>query len=143
MRWLNFPFQLNTNVVTTLGHQHWINVTLSMLFQRCFVNVEITSITIRWLNFHFQPNFNVKTMLVHQRWIDVILSTLFQRYFANVENTSINVRQLNFHFQANINVDVFAGYTKIQLFLKISVLKTFTNFSGKHKCCRPSGLQLY
>ena len=32
---------------------------------------------------------------------------------------------------------------KIQLFLKISVLKNFGNFSGKHLCCRPEGLQLY
>ena len=109
MRWLNFPFQPNINVETTLGHQHWINVTLSTLFQRCFVNVETTSINIRRLNFHFQPNFNVETTLVHRRWIDVILSTLFQRCFANVETTSINVRRLNFHFQPNINVDVFAG----------------------------------
>ena len=72
MRWLNFPFQPNTNVETTLGHQHWINV-------------ETTSINIRSLNFHFQPNFNVETMLVHRRWIDVILSTLFQRYFVSVD----------------------------------------------------------
>ena len=78
MRWLNFPFQPNTNVETTLGHQHWINVTLSTLFQRCFVNVETTSINICRLNFHFQPNSNVEATLVHRRWIDVILSTLFQ-----------------------------------------------------------------
>ena len=101
---------------------------VSILFSQC-----------RWTYVGSTFIFNVETTLVHRRWIDVILSTLFQRCFANVENTSINVRQLNIHFQANINVDVFAGYTKILLFLKISVLKTFTNFSGKHKCCRPSG----
>ena len=105
MRWLNFPFQPNTNVETTLGHQHWINVTLSTLFQRCFVNVETTSINIRRLNFHFQPNFNVETTLVYRQWIDVFLSTLFQPCFVNVKTTSINVRRLNFHFQPNINVE--------------------------------------
>ena len=104
MRLLNFPFQPNTNVETTLGHEHWINVTLSTLFQPCFVNVETTSINIHWLNFHFHPNFNIETMLVHWRWINIILVTLFQRYFVNVETTSINVRRLNFNFQPNINV---------------------------------------
>ena len=95
-----------------------------MLFQRCFVNVETTSINIRRLNFHFQPNINVETTFGNRRWIDVILSTLFQRCLLNVE-TSKNVRRLNCHFQQNINVettsmnvddqrcfnvDVFAGY---------------------------------
>ena len=64
MRWLNFPFQPNINVETTLGHQHWINVTLSTLFRRCFVNVETTSINVRRLNFHFQPNINAETTLM-------------------------------------------------------------------------------
>ena len=106
MRWLNFPFQPNINVETTLSHQHWIKVvTLSKLFHRCFVNVETTSINIRLFNFHFQPNFNVETTLVHLRWIDVILSTLFQRCFLNIETTSINVNRLNFHFQPNIKVE--------------------------------------
>ena len=105
MRWLNFPFQPNINAETTLGHQHWTNVTLSTLFQRCFVNVETTSVNIRRLNFHFQPNFNGETTLVHRRWIDVILSTLFPRCFVKVETTSINVRRLNFHFQPNVNVE--------------------------------------
>ena len=107
--WLNFPFQPNINIETTLGHQHWIGKILSTLLHCYFVNVETTLINIRRLSFHFQPNFNVETTLVHRRWIDVILSTLFQRCFANVETTSINVRRLNFHFQPNINVDVFAG----------------------------------
>ena len=87
----------------------WIDVILSILFQRCFVNVETTSIKIRRLNFHFQPNFNVETALVHRPWIDVMLSTLFQRCFANVETTLVNVCRLSIHFQPNINVDVFAG----------------------------------
>ena len=108
MRWLNFHFQPNINVKTTLGHQHWINITPSTLFQRCFVNVETTSTNIRRLNFHFQPNFNVETTLVYRQWIDVFLSTLFQPCFVNVKTTSINVRRLNFHFQPNIDVDVFA-----------------------------------
>ena len=70
--WFNFHFQPNINVETTLGHQPWIYVILSMLFQRCFVNVETTSINIRRLNFQFQPNFRVEVTLVHQRWINAI-----------------------------------------------------------------------
>ena len=64
MRWLNFPFQPNINVETTLDHQHRINVTLSTLIQRCFVNVETTSICR--LKFDFQPNFNVETTVVYR-----------------------------------------------------------------------------
>ena len=90
MRWLNFPFQPNINAETTLGHQHWTNVTLSTLFQRCSVNLETTSVNIHRLKFHFQPNFNGETTLVHRRSIDVILSTLLPRCFANVETTSMN-----------------------------------------------------
>ena len=65
MCWLNFPFQSNTNVETTLGHQYWINVTLSTLFQRCFVNVDKSTSA--------QLSFSTK----YQRW----RSTLFQRWF--------------------------------------------------------------
>ena len=105
MPWLNFPFQPNINFENILGHQHWINVFLSTLIQRCFVNVETTSINIRRINFHFHPNVNIETTLVHWRWISVILSTLFQRCFVNDETTSINVRRLNFLFQPNINFE--------------------------------------
>ena len=106
-RWTNsnFHFQPNIKIETALIYRRWINVILSMLFQRCFINVETTSINIRRLNFHFQPSFNVETTWFYRRWIDIILSTLFQRYFANVETTSINVRRLNLHFQPNINVE--------------------------------------
>ena len=103
--WFNFHFQPNINVETTLGHRHWIDVILSMLFQCYFVNFETTSINIRRLNFQFQPNFNFETTLVHRRWINVILSTLLQRCFANGETMLTNVRRLNFHFQPNINVE--------------------------------------
>ena len=73
------------NVETTLDHWRWIDIILLILFQRCFVNVETTSINIRRLNFHFQPNFNVETTLVYWRWIDVILSTLFCQRWNNVD----------------------------------------------------------
>ena len=36
-----------------------------MLFQRCFANVETTSINVRRLNFHFQLNINVETTLMN------------------------------------------------------------------------------
>ena len=77
MNKLNFHFQLNIKVETALIYRHWINVILSMLFQRCFINIETTSINIRRFNFHFQPNFIVETTLFYRRWIDVIVSTLF------------------------------------------------------------------
>ena len=77
MNKLNFHFQLNIKVETALIYRHWINVILSMLFQRCFINIETTSINIRRFNFHFQPNFFVETILFYRRWIDVIVSTLF------------------------------------------------------------------
>ena len=32
---------------------------------------------------------------------------------------------------------------KIQMFLKVSALKNFVNFSGKRLRCRPAGLQIY
>ena len=56
-----------------------------MLLQRCFANVETTSINVHRLNFHFQPNINVD-----ERW----RSTLFQRWF---------------------NVDVFTGIQCLHL----------------------------
>ena len=113
--------KLTINVETTLGHRRWINVIMSMLFQRCFVNVETTSINIRRLSFHFQPNFNVETTLVHRRWIGVILSTLFQCCFANVETTSINVSRLNFHFQPNVNVETTLMNVDDQRFFNVDV----------------------
>ena len=121
---IQISFSTKYNVETTLGHWYWIEVILSMLFQRCFVNVETTSMNIRRLSFQFQSDFNVETTLGYQRWINVVLSTLLRRCFADVEAKSINVRQLNFHFQLNINdettlmnvddkrcfnVDVFVG----------------------------------
>ena len=73
-RWTTFPFQPNINVETTLGHQHWIDIILSMLFQRCFANVETTLINVSRLNFHFQPNISVETTLMtvdYQRCFNV------------------------------------------------------------------------
>ena len=49
IRRLNFHFPPNFNVETTLVHRRWIDVILSTLFQRCFVNVETTSIIVRRL----------------------------------------------------------------------------------------------
>ena len=61
---LNFNFQPNFNLETTLVHRRLIDVILSTLFQRCFANVGTMSINVRWLNFHFQPNINVETTLM-------------------------------------------------------------------------------
>ena len=64
IRRLNFHFQSNFNVETTLVHQRWIDLILSTLYQRCFANFETTSINVRWLKFHFQPNINVEITLM-------------------------------------------------------------------------------
>ena len=122
---LNFHFQRNIKVETTLIHWRWINVILSMLFQRCFINVETTSINIRWLNFHFQPTFNVETTLFYRHWIDVILSTLFQHCFANVETTSINDVDSTFIFNQisalkqcwwTLTIKIFSTLTLVDVF---------------------------
>ena len=71
---LNFHFQPNFNIETTLVHRRWIDVILSTLFQRYFAKVETTSINVRWLNFHFQPNINTEATLMNvddQRWFNV------------------------------------------------------------------------
>ena len=49
-----------------------------MLLQRCFTNVETTSINVRRLNFHFQPNINVETALmnVDDQRCDIVKSKL-------------------------------------------------------------------
>ena len=123
MRWLNFPFQPNINAETTLGHQHWTNVTLSTLFQRCSVNLETTSVNIHRLKFHFQPNFNGETTLVHRRSIDVILSTLLPRCFANVETTSMNGDD-----QHCFNVDSTLMCLLGELLIKKALVKRWDHF---------------
>ena len=65
-----------------MSHQHWVDVILSTMFQRCFVNVETTSISIRRLNFHFQPNFTVVSTLI-QRWCVywIVFRPIFTEFF--------------------------------------------------------------
>ena len=130
IRWLKFHFQLTINVETTLGHWRWIDVILSMLFKRCFVNVETTSINIRRLNFHFRPNFNVEATLVHRRWIDVILSTLFCQRWNNVDKCTSAQLSFSTKYQRwnNVderwrwwfNVDVFAEVNWYEVILRSS-----------------------
>ena len=80
-------------------------LSLTRLFQCCFLNAEAKPMNIGRLNFYLQPNINVETSLGHQHWINQSLSMLFQRCFVNVQTTSINIRRLNFHFQPNVNVE--------------------------------------
>ena len=78
MRRLNFHFQSNFNVETTLVHRRWIEVILSALFQRCFVNVETMLINVRRLNFHCNEISTLK-----QRWWTLtinVVSTLIERW---------------------------------------------------------------
>ena len=142
IRWLNFPFRPNTNVETTLDHQQ--NVTLSTLFQRCFVNVETTSINMHWLNFHFQPNFNVKTMLVHyvhfqpnfnvKTMLDNDKCTLTQLSFSTKYQRWNNVdeRLRSMLFQRWFNVDVFARNLKqVKLWKKMLQTKKITSWLAR------------
>ena len=87
--WFNFHFQPNINVETTLGHRHWIDVIVSMLFQSCFVNVETTSINIRRLNFHFQPNINVHVFA--GRCLAFIMMVLMMIFKSTVKNTPSSI----------------------------------------------------
>ena len=75
-----------TQISFLTNFECWNNIRSStLMFKRCFVNVEATSINIRQLNFRFQPDFNVETTLVDRRWIDVMLSTLFCQRRNNVD----------------------------------------------------------
>ena len=68
MRWLNFSFQPNTNVEATLGHEHWINVTLFCQ---------------RWNNVNKCQSDQLSFSTKYQRWNNVNgrwRSTLFQRW---------------------------------------------------------------
>ena len=121
-----------TQISFLTNYECWNNIRSSMLmFKRCFVNVETTSINIRQLNFRFQPDFNVETTLVDRRWIDVMLSTLFCQRRNNVDKcTSAQLsfstkyqRWNNFDerwrstlFQRWINVDLLAGNYDVFLF---------------------------
>ena len=121
-----------TQISFLTNFECWNNIRSStLMFKRCFVNVEATSINIRQLNFRFQPDFNVETTLVDRRWIDVMLSTLFWQRRNNVDKwTSAQLsfstkyqRWNNFDerwrstlFQRWINVDVLAGNCDVFLF---------------------------
>ena len=78
IRWLNFLFQPNINVKTTLSTLNRRNF-LSTLFPCCFANVETPSIIVRPLNFHFQPNISIETTLMNvddQRCFNVDLTNV-------------------------------------------------------------------
>ena len=131
IRWLKFHFQLTINAETTLSHQRWINVILSMLFQRCFVNVETTSINIRQLNFHstkFQRWNNIDSSTLNRYNSINVVSTLFSQRWNNVDKctspelsfstkyqcwNNVDNRWRSTLFQRWLNVDVFAR--KLQL----------------------------
>ena len=60
IRWINLHFQSNFNVETMLVYRRLTDISLSMLFQRCFANVETMSMNARRFNYHFQSNINVE-----------------------------------------------------------------------------------
>ena len=118
MRWINFPFQPNSQAETTLGHQHWINVTLSTLFCQHWNNVgkhvlaQLSfSTKFQWWNnirsstLNRRNSINVVSTLFCQRWNNVYKCTSTQLSFStNVVSTLMNVND-----QRCFNVNLFAG----------------------------------
>ena len=72
-RWNNVDKHTSAQLSFSTKIQCWNKIGSSTLnrrnaielFQRCFANVETTSINVCWLNFHFQPNMNVETTLMN------------------------------------------------------------------------------
>ena len=99
-----------------------IDVILSTLFQRCFANVETTSINVRRLNFHFQPNINVETTLKNvddQRWCVCWEPCLFQNFAI--------VRISVYLGQKAYSESCFCRYTQAYYSIMIVII-TFTFF---------------
>ena len=81
------------------------------MFQRCFANVETTSINVRRLNFHFQPNINVdvfagNVVRIHKRddkqnvknYGPVSLLPIFGKIFERL----IYIRMYSFFIENNL-----------------------------------------
>ena len=114
-------FSININTEATLGHWYAIDISISMLIQPFFVNVDTTSINIHRLNFHFPPNFNIETTsnrrnsislvskLFCQRWNNVDKCTSAQLSFLSKYRSWSNVDECwrSVLFQHWFNVDVF------------------------------------
>ena len=64
IRRLNFHFQPNFNVETTLVHRRWIDIIISTMFQCCFAILETKSKNLSQLNFHNEANINNETTLM-------------------------------------------------------------------------------
>ena len=124
MRWLSFSFQHNINIETTLGHQHWINLTLSTMFCQHWNNVNKHTLAQlsfstkfqRWNNVGSSTlnrcnSINVVSTLFCQRWNNVDKCTSAQLSFSTKYQRWNNVdeRWRSTLFQRWFNVDVFAG----------------------------------
>ena len=120
MRGLNFPYQPNTNTETTLGHQHWINATLSTLFCQRWNNVDKHSSAQLSFSIKFQRWNNVGSSTLNRRNSIRIVSTLFLQRWNKVDKcTSAQLSfstkyqrwatLMNVNDQGCFNVDLFAG----------------------------------
>ena len=124
IRRLNFHFQPNFNVETTLVHRRWIDVILSTLFCQRWNNVDkCTSAQLsfstkfqRWNNIgsstlNRRNSINVVSTLFCQRWNNVDKCTSAQLWFSTKYQHWNNVeeRWRSTLFQRWFNIDVFAG----------------------------------
>ena len=70
---------------------------LPTLFQRCFANVETTSINVRRPNFHFQPNIYVDVLagLIFIQGRAVLkYNSVYFYFLATVPNSNVELRSL-------------------------------------------------
>ena len=113
MRWLNFPYQPNTNTDTTVGHQHWINATLSTLFCQRWNNVDKHSSAQLSFSIKFQRWNNVGSSTLNRRNSIRIVSTLFLQRWNKVgkctsAQLSFSTKYQRWTTLMNVN-DLFAG----------------------------------
>ena len=140
--WLNFPPQPNINIETTLSHEHWIDVILSMLFCQRWNNVDKhTSAQLsfstkfqRWNNFgsltlNQRNSFNVVSTLSCQRWNNVDKSTSAQPSFSTKYQrwNIFDERWRSTLLQRWFKFDLFAGLISKKDFIEI--MKTCTNIT--------------
>ena len=84
-RWTCVDSTFLFNLISTLK-QHWvINIESTWLYQRCFVNVETTSINILPFSTKFQRWNNVGSSTLNRRNSINVVSTLFCQRWNNVD----------------------------------------------------------
>ena len=85
IRWLNFDFQPDINLETTLGHRHWLNVILSTLFCQRWNNVDKHRSAQLSFSTKFQRWNNVGSSTLNRHNSIDVVSTLFCQRWKNVD----------------------------------------------------------